>query len=186
MAGKPGREVPRMIEALRQGQEPSAVGARSVETLKLSSIGRAEVTPEQYTVKFIADGDNGATLEYSSSETNGAEIARTVLARTGRTYREEKQDIGPVEAVMPPIVMGVVIGIFWALLYGSAGQVEAGEQVQIRPGRHSGMKRLFVTLASMLGVNGTIGLGVVLALLIVGWATMRLVRRPQRTVWLPE
>jgi hypothetical protein len=45
---------------------------------------------------------------------------------------------------------------------------------------------MFVWAAELLGMNGTIIVGVLLLLAIIGWATMRVVRRPQRTVWQPE
>jgi hypothetical protein len=185
MSGKPAREIPKMIEALKQGQEPSSLGARSVETLKIASIGRAEVSPGQDSVKFSAEGDDGATLNFSSSESKASEIARAVLARAGRPFLEEKQDIGPVEAVMPPLITGVILGIVCAFLYGTAGQLEGGEQIEVH-GRRSGLKRLFVFVAGLLGVKGTMAVGVLILVLVVAWAAMRIVHRPQRTVWQLE
>ena len=42
---------------------------------------------------------------------------------------------------------------------------------------------LFVFVAKLLGTNGTIAVGAVLLALFVGWAVMRVVKRPQRLVW---
>jgi hypothetical protein len=36
------------------------------------------------------------------------------------------------------------------------------------------------------GLHACLTVGVVLLVLILGWATMRIVRRPERTVWVPE
>ncbi len=36
-----------------------------------------------------------------------------------------------------------------------------------------------------LGTGGTMAVGVVLLVLILGWAAMRIIHRPERTVWLP-
>ena len=59
--------------------------------------------------------------------------------------------------------------------------MESGEEVNVT-GRRSLYKQLFAWIAGMLGVNGTLGLGAVLLILILGWATMRVVKRPQRTI----
>jgi hypothetical protein len=44
---------------------------------------------------------------------------------------------------------------------------------------------MLITVAELLGPKGTIAAGVVLLALVLGWATMRIVRRPKRTVRLP-
>ena len=41
-------------------------------------------------------------------------------------------------------------------------------------------------MADLLGPTGTVAAGVALAVLVVGWAAMRIIKRPVRTVWLPE
>ena len=179
------QDASRIIGALQQGQEPSAVGANSVDSLKLASIGQARVSPDQDDVEFRAEGENGKTLKFAIGDNKAGEIARAVLAGAGRPFREEKQDITAVEAVMPPLILGVLIGFFWTLLYLTAGQLESGEDVKTT-GRRSLYKQLFAWIAGMLGVNGTLGLGAVLLALILAWATMRVVKRPQRTVWQAE
>jgi hypothetical protein len=45
---------------------------------------------------------------------------------------------------------------------------------------------MMIWAAELLGVNGTIAVGAVGLAFVVGWAARRLVKRPQRTVWLPE
>jgi hypothetical protein len=182
---KAGSEVPRIIDALHQGREVSAVGAGSVETLQLASIGRAEVSAEGNHVKFRAEGDNGATLEFMTSDDQAADVARAVVARTGRAFREEKQDIGPVEAVMPPAVVGLITGFFWTMFYLTAKDIERGEDIEVK-GRRQGLKRLMIMVTEMLGVNGLYVVGALLLTLVVGWAVNRLVHRPQRTVWQLE
>ena len=182
---KARQDVPRMMEALQQGLEPAVVGAHSVESLKLASIGQVQVSPDQDDVEFRAGGENGTTLKFSTAGNNAMEIARTILARTGRSFGEERQDITAVEAVLPPLIIGGILGVVWALLYGAAGQVASGEEIEVH-GRRAGLKRLFVMVAELLGVNGTLVLGAVLLLWILGWVTMRVARRPQRTIWHAE
>jgi hypothetical protein len=182
---KARQEVPRIIGALQQGQEPANVGANSVQTLKLASIAQTRVSPDQDDVEFRGDGDKAATLSFSIGDNKAEEIARAVLARTGRSFREEKQDITAVEAVLPPVILGAIIGFFWAMLYLSAGDIESGKEVNVS-GRRALFKQLFAWVAGMLGVNGTLIIGALLLLWILGWATMRVVRRPQRTVWQAE
>jgi hypothetical protein len=183
--GKARQELPRIIGALQQGQEPDAVGANSVQTLRAASIGQVRVSPDQEDVEFRADGENGSTLKFSTGDKKAAEIAQTVLARAGRPFRQELQDLTAVEAVLPPLILGAIIGLFWALVYMAAGELEAGKEVEVH-GRRSGLKRLFVLVAQMLGVKGTLVVGALLGVWIIGWAAMRVVRRPQRTVWLAD
>ena len=44
---------------------------------------------------------------------------------------------------------------------------------------------MLIMVAEILGPNGTMAAGVVLAVLVVGWLAMRIFRRPERTVWTP-
>jgi hypothetical protein len=76
-------------------------------------------------------------------------------------------------------------GLFWAGLYQAANKLAAGEAVEVR-GRRRGIQRLLIMLAENLGTGGTIAVGVMLLALVLGWAAARIVRRPRRTVWLPE
>lgn len=180
--GKVRVDVPRILEVLQQGLEPGTVGANSVQSLRLASIGEVRTSPDHDSVELRSGGQDGTTLKFSTSGKNATEIAQTILARTGRSFREEQQDITVVEALLPPLIIGVIIGVLWALLYGTAGQVAAGEKIEVH-GRRAGLKRLFVMVAELLGVNGTLLLGGVLLAWILGWATMRVVRPPQRTIW---
>jgi hypothetical protein len=182
---KVSQEVPRIIEALQRGQEPARVGANSVQTIPLASIAQTRVSPGQDDVEFRAGGENGTKLSFSIGDNKAGEIAWAVLARTGRSFREEKQDITAVEAVLPPMIVGAIIGFFWAMFYLTAGDIESGKEVNTT-GRRGLQKQLIAQVAGMLGVNGLLILGAVLLLWILGWATMRVVRRPQRTVWQAE
>ena len=86
-----------------------------------TALGLATQKAEPFVARalsYLAIGDNKA-----------GEIARAVLARTGRSFREEKQDITAVEAVLPPLILGVLIGFFWAMLYLTAGDLESGKEV---------------------------------------------------------
>jgi hypothetical protein len=184
---KARQEAARIMGALQQGQEPATVGANSSSALKVGSIGRAQVCEDNTLVEFHPEGENGKPLKFASGDKKGAEIIRAVLARAGRPFREGKQDITAVEAVIPPIIIGVIIGFLWTMVYWTAGEMAAEPDKEIEvTGRRRGIKQLFVFVAGMLGVNGTLVLGGVLLAAIVGWATMRVVRRPQRTVWQPE
>lgn len=177
------RNVSKLIEALQEGQEPSALKAKSVETLAVGSIGRAELSPDQSSIKFSAEGDGGASLEFSSSDNKASEIVRVVLARGGRAFREEKQDIGPGEAVFPPVFFGGIGGVLWYWLYNTAGQLAKGEEIEVGHGRGRGLQRLMILVAETVGMNGTLLIGAALLAMVLGWATLRVVRRPQRIVW---
>jgi hypothetical protein len=182
---KARQEAGRIVGVLQQGQDPSAVGATSVSSLKLGSIAHVRVDPDDEVIEFHGDGEGGKVLKFASSDKKGADIARTVLAKAGRSFREERQDITAVEAVVPPIIIGLIVGFVWMLVYWTAGELAAGKEIEVT-GRRAGIKRLFVWAAEMLGMNGTLILGAVLLLWILGWATRRVVRRPRRTVWQLE
>jgi hypothetical protein len=184
---KARKEAARILGALQEGQEPSNLGANSSSALKVGSIGRAQVCEDNTLVEFHPEGTSGKPVKFASGDKKGADIIRVVLARAGRPYREEKQDITAVEAVLPPIIIGVIVGFVWTMVYWTAGEMAAEPDKEIEvTGRRRGIKQLFVFIAGMLGVNGTLAVGAVLLLAIIGWATMRVVRRPQRTVWQPE
>lgn len=182
---KARQDASRIIQALQDGQDPSAIGANAIRTLKLESIGTIRVSPGQDDVEFHGAGDAAEPVKFSTSGRNGAAIAQTVLARVGRPFREERQDISTAEAVTPPLIIGVIVGFLWALLYGAAGQVAAGEEIEVH-GRRAGLKRLLILVAETLGINGTLVLGGLLLAWIIGWTAMRVIRRPQRTIWLAE
>jgi hypothetical protein len=91
-----------------------------------------------------------------------------------------------IEALAPPAIVGAICGLFWAGIYQSATKMAAGEKVEVEGARRRGLKQLLITVSEALGTGGTIAVGVVLLLLIVGWAAKRIIHRPERTVWLPE
>lgn len=182
---KARQDVLRILGVLEQGQSPEVVGANSIQTVGLAAIREVRVSPDHDEIEFHAEGGGTTPLKFSTGGKGAIEIAQSVIARTGRPFQEEKQDITAVEAVLPPIIIGVILGFFWALLYGAAGQIAAGEEIEVH-GRRAGLKRILLWAAELLGVNGTLVLGAVLGLWVIGWTAMRVVRRPQRTVWKAE
>jgi hypothetical protein len=111
---------------------------------------------------------------------------RQILAQSGRTFQPTQEEIGVVEALMPPAIFGVIGGLLWAGVYQAAGKLAVGEAVEVKGFRRRGLQRLLIGAADILGPNGTIAVGVVLLVLILGWAARRIIHRPERTVWLPE
>jgi hypothetical protein len=180
------RKVQGVLEGLQQGQDPSAVGAKSVETLDARTIGKAEVSPGNGSLTLHGEGDGSRTLKFSTADDNADEILKLVLAQSGRTFQPTQEEIGVVEALIPPVVIGALGGLFWAGVYQAAGEIAAGKEVEVRGFRRRGLQRMLITVAEILGPGGTYVAGVVLLVLILGWAVTRIVRRPERTVWLPE
>ncbi len=72
--------------------------------------------------------------------------------------------------------------MLWGLVYMAAVGTEQGDEARVH-GRNAGAKRLLLFVANLLGTNGTIAVGAILLALFVGWAVMRVVKRPQRLVW---
>ncbi len=179
------RNVKGVIEALEQGQPPASVGAKSVETLDARTISKAEVSPGNTSLTLHGGVDGSTKLAYTTGDSDADAILHAILAQSGRTFQPAEEEIGVVEALVPPAIFGVVAGLLWAGVYSSAGQIEAGEEVEVRAGRRAGLRRLLVWVAELLGTGGTIAVGVVLLALILGWAAARIIRRPKRTVYLP-
>jgi hypothetical protein len=180
------RNLKAVLEALEQGKAPSEAGAKSVETLDARAITKAEVSPGNSLLTLHGEGDNAKELTYSPADSNADEILRTILAQSGRTFQPTQEEIGVVEALLPPVIIGALGGLFWAGVYESAGKLAAGEVVEVHGVRRRGLQRMLIAAAEILGTGGTVAVGVVLLLLILGWAAKRIIRRPERTVWLPE
>lgn len=180
------RNLKGVLEALEQGKEPSDAGAKWVETLDARTISKAEVSPENNSLTIKGEGDKAKELSYTTGDSNADEILRAILAQSGRTFQPAQEEIDAIEAVLPPIFVGAVGGLLWGLVYHSAGKLATGEDVEVEGVRRRGLQRMLITVAEILGTNGTIAVGVVLLLLVVGWAAKRLIHRPKRTVWLPE
>jgi hypothetical protein len=179
------RNLNAALEALQQGKDPSELGAKSVETLKVGTISKAEVSPENNSLTLYGDGEKPQELAYTSAESNADEIMRAIFAKTGKNFQSAQEPISAIDALLPPIFLGVLGGLFWGAIYQSAGQIASGQELEVHGARRRGFQRIMISLAEILGTNGTILVGVVLLVLIVGWAAKRIIHRPERTVWLP-
>lgn len=179
------RKVQGVLEALQQGQDPSAVGAKSVKTIDARSISKAELSPGNASLTLHGGDDGTKTLKFSPADNTADAILQTILAQAGRNFQPKQEEIGVVEALIPPVFFGGVGGLFWGLIYHAAGKMAAGEEIEVK-GRRQGLQQLLIWAAELLGTNGTIAVGVVLLVLILGWAANRIIHRPERTVWLPE
>lgn len=179
------RKVQGILEALQQGQHPSAVGAGSVETLDARTISKAELSPSNGSLKLYGGPDGSTTLSYSTGDSDADAILESILAQSGRSFQPAKEPIGVIEALIPPAIFGVLGGLFWLALQDSAKKAAAGEVVEVNGLRRRGLKRLLISIAEMLGTSGTTAVGVVLIVLIVGWAAARIIKRPERTVLMP-
>jgi hypothetical protein len=179
------RKVQGIVEALQQGQTPAEAGVKSVDVLDVRTIGKAELSPGNGSLTLEGEGEGAKKLSFSPADNSADQILHAILARSGRTFQPEQEEIGVIEALVPPVFLGALGGLFWAAVYQAAGEIAAGKTVAVKGFRRRGLQRLLITAAETLGPNGTIGLGVVLAVLVVGWAAMRIIRRPERTVWRP-
>jgi hypothetical protein len=180
-----GRNLRGVLEALQQGKAPAEAGAKSVEALDARSIARAEVSPENTSLTLHGGEGGSTTISYTTGDGDAGAILESILAKTDRTFRPTQEEIGVVEAVVPPGIVGLIGGLLWAVVYDSARKLAAGETVEAH-GRRAGMQQMLIGAAEMLGENGTLAAGAGLLALVLGWAVLRVVRRPERTVWLPD
>lgn len=178
-------KVRKVLDALEQGQDPVEAGGKLVETLDARAIGKAEVAPGNGSLKLYGDGEKPRSISFSTEGSTADEVLKAILDQSGRNFQTEQEDIGVVEALVPPAIFGVLGGLLWLGINQSAGKLAAGEEVEAR-GRRRAIQELLNWVAGLLGTTGTMILGGVLLALIVGWAGSRLVNRPQRTVWRPQ
>jgi hypothetical protein len=178
-------KVRKFLEALEQGGNPGEAGAKLVETLDAGSISKAEISPGNGSFKLYGEGEKPRRLSFSADGVGADEVLRTLLAQSGRTFDSVQEEIGVIEALVPPAVIGAIGGLLWAGINQSAQQLASGHEVRIS-GRRRGAQQLMVWLAEMLGTSGTMALGVGLLVLVVGWAAARVFKRPQRAVWRPQ
>jgi len=178
-------KVKKVLEALEQGGDAVAAGGKVVETLDAKSIGKAEVSPGNDSLKLYDEGETPRTLSFSTDGSRADEVLQLILAQSGRSFQTAQEEIGVIEALAPPAIIGLISGLLWAGLNQTANRLAAGGEVEIR-GTRRGLKQMMVWLAEMLGTSGTMALGVVLLLLVLGWAAARVSKRPQRTVWRPQ
>ncbi len=179
------RNLKSVLEGLAGGQEPASAGAKSVETLDARTISKAELSPGNSSLTLHGGPEGSKQLAYTTGDQNAGQILQAILARSGQTFQQSQEEIGIVEALLPAAIVGGIGGLFWAGVYHSAGQIAAGEEVEVR-GRRRSLQRLLIWVAELLGTGGTIAVGAVLLALILGWAAMRVIKRPERTVWLPD
>ena len=101
-------------------------------SLKLASIGQARVCADQDDVEFQPQGEDGEVPQVHQRRQEGRGD-RPSGPRPGRpSVPRGKQDITAVEAVMPPLIIGVIIGFLWtiALLDGRRSW-RSGEEIEI-------------------------------------------------------
>ncbi|WZO98315.1 hypothetical protein EP7_005375 [Isosphaeraceae bacterium EP7] len=179
------RNLKAVLDALEQGKAPADAGAKWVETLDVRTIAKAEVDPGNSGLTLHSEGDKPTSISYSTGDSDADTILQTILERSGRTYQPTQEEVGVVEAVLPPLFVGGIVGLFLGGVYSAATEIAAGNDVEVDGLRRRGLKRLLITIAEIIGVNGSIAIGVILLALIVAWIIRRIVHRPERTVWLP-
>lgn len=180
------RDVVQIMEALQHGRAPDAVGAASVQVLRLAAIEQARVSSDQGRVEFRAEGEGGMVLKFSTSGRNAGVIAQSVLSRTGRSFREDVEEIAVARAVAPPVAAGVVVGFLWAMVWLSARKAGLGWTTDAIV-RRAGIPHGLLAASVAPGATGTlaiIGVGVLVCLSI--WAATRVARRPRWSVWRAE
>jgi hypothetical protein len=179
------RNLKGVLEALGQGQPPAEAGAKSFETLDARTIRKAEVSPGNTSLTLHGGEDGSKKLTYATGGNDAGAILQAILAESGQSFQPTQEEIGVVEALVPPAIVGALGGLFWMGTYQAAGKLAAGEEVEVHGFRRRGLQRILITVAELLGTGGTIAVGVLLLVLVVGWAARRIIHRPERTVWLP-
>ncbi len=183
------REVTEVVTALLGGKDPASVVSSGSKTVPLSAIQRVEVSHDRDTVKFLTvEADKPVKVEFTVRSGDDAPgIARAVVVRAAISHPERNEDIGVAEALLGPVIMGVIVGVLWAFVYGASTTLDAGEEINVAQGSSRGrfFNRIIVLIAELLGTNGTIAVGALFLAAFLGWAILRIVKRPQRLVWGP-
>src|SRR5262249_22119527 len=106
------QQVPALADSLAQGADPAGAGGQGVP---LAAVRRVEVAPGNTSVKFFheAEGKPGK-FEFSVQDNAHAqEIARLAAERAGLPADERSEDITVGEALLPPVFLGLIVGVFW-------------------------------------------------------------------------
>ena len=178
------KNIQKAHEALQAGEDPAVVGGKSTERLDVTKLVRAEVSPDKGRLTLNSGGEPATKLIYTTGDSNADVILQAILERAGQAFEPKQEEVGVVEAVLPPAILGAIAGALWFAIHDSAQKIAAGEVV-LAKGRRQGLQKLLIMVSDTLGPTGTMALGIGLLVLILGWATMRIVKRPERTVWLP-
>jgi len=179
------KKVKAVLEALEQGTAPADAGAKSVETLDARSIVKAEVPPENTSLTLYGGPDGTTKLSYTSGTDDAGEILKAILAKSERSFQPSQEELTAVEALIGPVIIGVIGGLLWLAVNQAAGELAAGKEL-VAHGRRAGLQRMLFMVAGLLGQTGSMVLGVGFLVLILGWSAARVIKRPERTVWLPE
>jgi len=184
-----GREATEAAKAIEAGQAPARFVTGTSKSMPLAAIGRVEVSHGLDAVKVVARaGETPIKLEFRApTGVDAPGIARAVVERAAISHPERPEPIGAVEALLPPVILGVIAGLLWAVVYGASTTLEDGGEIEVDRGgrRGRGLKMLVVFIARMLGANGTLVLGALLLAFFLAWVVRRIVKRPQRLVWGP-
>lgn len=174
------------LEALQSGQDPHSLKADWVKTVNAQAIIRAEVSPDNETLTLYHGEKGSKKLTYATGDKNAGAILQEILAQSGKTFQPVEVEIGVGEALVGPVVVGVIAAVVVALVYANAGMMAAGQDVEVHgTGRIAGFFRMLKWAGQLLGPVGTIATGVVLLIVIVAWAVRSVTHRPKRTAWLP-
>ncbi len=187
-SGKNARqEAAEAVSTLAGGQDPAGIKASESKAVPVAAIQRVEVSHDRDTVRVQApQGDKTEKVEFTvQSGDDAVAIARTILAQTSIDPQERSEDISVFEALLGPVILGVIAGVILALIYTTANGLESGEDINPNKGslRGRGLKRLAVFVAGLLGTKGTIAVGAILGIGLVAWAVRLIVKRPQRLAW---
>jgi hypothetical protein len=180
-------KVGSVVAALEEGKDPLDVGANSVETLDARTMNKAEISLGNCFLTLYGGGDSPHELTFEPTEDNADEILQAVLANSDLDFQPTQEQIGVDEALLPPVLVGGLAGVLWYAVHMTAGHVAAAEKVQAKKVvRRQDLHRMLVWVSETLGTDNTIALGVILLALILGWAAVRVIHRPERTVWIPK
>lgn len=179
------KKVKAVLEALERGEAPADAGAKSVETLDARSIVKASVPPENASLTLYGGPDGATKLEHTSGSDDAGQILQAILAKSDRAFQPSQEALTAFEAVIGPVIIGVIGGFLWLGINQAAGEIAAGGHPEAH-GRRAAWGRMLIWAGGMLGQTGAAVLGVALLVLIVGWIAARLIKRPERTVWMPE
>lgn len=106
------------------------------------------------------------------------EVAHVIAAAVNRPHTESRTNETLFNVAAIPTIMIVLSAILAGVLYASALDVAAGKQV-VAQGRHAGMKQLIAWIAGLLGVQGSLAVGILLVAICLAWLIKNVIIRPQ-------
>jgi len=169
---------------IANGQDPRDIEGAETITVPVSAIDRIVVPEGTKSVELYyrnSDTNDLASLWFMAEQQNECEeIAHAIATSVKRPYTESRVNETLFNVLTVPVISTLLAAVLAVVLYSTAQRVAAGGGVAVQGGKQ-GLKQLVVWVATLLGVQGSLAVGILLVAVCLAWLVKNLVVRPQ--IW---